>query len=112
MDNSSLANFILQKQTGIPGGIHGALDNYAANPDSYSARNAVFQNLYKANQNLAADIAGQRTQGYEGLLGAIQQAYGAGGDQQQAAGSTGGNPYSSILPGNNTQSMLSILQRR
>lgn len=119
--------------TGIPGDIQKSLDNYAANQDSYSARNAVFQNLYKADQGMAADIAGQRTQGYDGLLGAIRQAYGLSGDEaagldtlsrlstkgqnhqaaqqdgQQAQGGSGGG---SILPGNNTQSALSILQRR
>lgn len=114
--------------TGIPGDIQKSLDNYVANQDSYSARNAVFQNLYKADQGMAADIAGQRTQGYDGLLGAIRQAYGlsddeaAGvatisrlgtngqqqdGQQVQGGGSSGGNG-GSILPGN----MLSILQRR
>lgn len=67
--------------TGIPGDIQKSLDNYAANQDSYSARNAVFQNLYKADQGMAADIAGQRTQGYDGLLGAIRQAYGLSGDE-------------------------------
>lgn len=119
--------------TGIPGDIQKSLDNYAANQDSYSARNAVFQNLYKADQGMAADIAGQRTQGYDGLLGAIRQAYGLSDDEaagldtlsrlstkgqdhqaaqqdgQQAQGGSGGG---SILPGNNTQSALSILQRR
>lgn len=119
--------------TGIPGDIQKSLDNYAANQDSYSARNAVFQNLYKADQGMAADIAGQRTQGYDGLLGATRQAYGLSGDEaagldtlsrlstkgqnhqaaqqdgQQAQGGSGGG---SILPGNNTQSALSILQRR
>lgn len=118
--------------TGIPGDIQKSLDNYAANQDSYSARNAVFQNLYKADQGMAADIAGQRTQGYDGLLGAIRQAYGLSDDeaagvatisrlgtkgQQQAAqqdgqqvqgGGSGGGNGGSILPGN----MLSILQRR
>jgi len=117
--------------TGIPGDIQKSLDNYAANQDSYSARNAVFQNLYKADQGMAADIAGQRTQGYDGLLGAIRQAYGLSDDEaagldtlsrlstkgqkqqaaqqgaQQTLGGSGG-----VLPGSGTQSALSILQRR
>ena len=84
--------------TGIPGDIQKSLDNYAANQDSYSARNAVFQNLYKADSSTAANIAGQYAEGYNGLLGAIRQAYGLSG------GGNGG----SILHGN----MLSILQRR
>lgn len=119
--------------TGIPGDIQKSLDNYAANQDSYSARNAVFQNLYKANPSMAANIAGQYTEGYNGLLSAIRQAYGLSDDEaaglytlsrlstkgqnhqaaqqdgQQAQGGSGGG---SILPGNNTQSALSILQRR
>lgn len=117
--------------TGIPDDIQKSLDNYAANPDSYSARNTVFQNLYKADPSTAANIAGQYAEGYNGLLSAIRQAYGLSDDeaagiatisrlgtkgQQQAAqqdgqqvqgGGSGGGNGRSILPGN----MLSILQR-
>ena len=119
--------------TGIPRDIQKSLDNYAANPDSYSARNTVFQNLYKADPSTAANIAGQYAEGYNGLLGAIKQAYGVNdgeaadiaalnklgvkGQKQQAAQqegqqAQGGSGGGSILPGNNTQSALSILQRR
>lgn len=116
--------------TGIPGDIQKSLDNYAANQDSYSARNAVFQNLYKADPSTAANIAGQYAEGYNGLLGALKQDYGVNdgeaadiaamnklgvkGQKQQAAqqgaqqalGGSGG-----VLPGSGTQSALSILQR-
>lgn len=119
---------------GLPSDVQKSMDAYAANPDSYSARNAVFQNLYKDNQGIAADIAGQRTEGYNGLMGALKQAYGVSdseaadiaalnkmgakgqrqaeqqSDQQETQ--QGGGAPGSILPGNDTQSALSVLQRR
>lgn len=115
---------------GIPVSVQRSLGDYAANPDSYSARNTVFQNLYKADPSTAANIAGQYAEGYNGLLGALKQAYGVNdgeaadiaamnklgvkGQKQQAAqqgaqqalGGSGG-----VLPGSGTQSALSILQR-
>lgn len=59
-----------------PQSVLGALASYKKSPDSYTAENSVFQELYKNNPGLAADVAAKNTNGYNDLHSAVNQAYG------------------------------------
>lgn len=94
--------------TEIPQDVRDKLGAYSQNQDSYSARNAVFQALYNANQGAATDIAGQNAEGYNALLGAINKAYGVDQSQMNAIqrsgakhrGSSGGSSQAQAQPQN------------
>jgi len=75
--------------TEIPQDVRDKLGAYNQNQGSYSARNAVFQALYNANQGAATDIAGQNAEGYNALLGAINHAYGVDQNQLNAVRRSG-----------------------
>lgn len=137
----------------MPADVRQELNNYKNNPNSESARNAVFTKLYANNKSVATNIASQHTGDYTGLSNAINNAYpsvdvaemlnainGLNPDERETklasigitgnkAGQTGINTSSNgstssggtvttipsmnaSMPGSNTSSSLSLLQRK
>ena len=68
----------------IPEKLRQAMVGYASNPNSLAARNTAFQAFYAENPKAAGQSAGQ-TEGYNGLLGAINSAYGITPEWMEAA---------------------------
>lgn len=68
----------------IPVAIRQAMSGYAANPNSLSARNAAFQAFYTEQPKAAGQSVGN-AEGYNGLLGAINQSYGITPEWMEAA---------------------------
>ena len=68
----------------IPESISQAMAGYAANPNSLSARNTAWQAFYAEQPKAAGQAAGQ-AEGYNGLLGAINNAYGITPEWMEAA---------------------------